>query len=71
MTECEWSAIVTGGEAPFTFEWTGLLTGTNASVYGSMTQSGYLFVRVLDDLGVERSASLVIDYDPEAEIYCM
>lgn len=71
MTECEWAAIVSGGESPFTYAWSGLLSGTASTVYGSMTQSGYLFVTVVDALGVERTASLLIDYDPEAELYCM
>jgi len=41
------------------------------SVYGGMTSTGFLHVTVVDALGVERTASLLIDYDPEAQLYCM
>jgi len=71
MTECTWSAVVTGGEAPFEYTWSGLLSGSSADVYGSMTTSGYLQVVVVDALGVQRTASILIDFDPEAELYCM
>jgi len=70
-TECSWTAVVTGGESPFEYAWTGLLSGTDDYVYGSMTATGYLHVKVVDALGVERTASLLIDYDPEAILDCM
>lgn len=70
-TECSWTAVVTGGESPLEYTWTDLLNGTDYYVYGSMTTTGYLHVTVVDALGVERTASLLIDYDPEANLDCM
>jgi len=44
---CEWQAVVTGGEAPYTYTWTGVLSGSGPTLTGSPTESGLLRVDVI------------------------
>jgi len=48
---CTWTASVTSGIGPFTYEWTGLLTGTASNVSGVLNSSGWLYLEVEDFMG--------------------
>ena len=43
---CTWWATVTGGEAPYSYQWSGVLSGTGSQVWGSLSSSGTLRVDV-------------------------
>ena len=48
MTYCMWYAQVSGGTPPYTYQWSGVLTGTYSSVGGSVWSSGWLYLMVRD-----------------------
>lgn len=45
---CTWYADVTGGVAPYSYQWSGVLSGTGSSVSGSPSSSGWLYLDVTD-----------------------
>jgi hypothetical protein len=50
--ECRWDAVVTGGFWPLSdVTWSGVLSGTGGSIYGSVYSSGSLQATVTDRLG--------------------
>jgi hypothetical protein len=55
-----WTASVTRGYAPFAYSWSGIATGTGASVSASVSQSGYLYLDVTDAIGHQASVSLYV-----------
>jgi subtilisin family serine protease len=65
-TYCTWEAIVSGGTLPYTYEWSGLLTGTGESVSGVIEENGNLYLTVTDADDDEDSDQLWIEVDPEA-----
>lgn len=52
---CIWKADAVGGRQPFTFRWSGVLSGTGATVAGRVRSSGHLTVRVVDSTGQART----------------
>jgi hypothetical protein len=54
---CTWNAGVQGGEAPFSYQWSGVLSGTSESVFGHVWSSGYL------DLHVTSADTQTADYE--------
>lgn len=67
---CEWSASVSGGEAPFQYQWSGILTGTSSTVSGSVSSPGWLYVDVFSNDGRIRSNSKYVTTsgdEPECE----
>jgi hypothetical protein len=45
---CEWFASATGGVGPYTYQWSGVLSGSGQSISGSIGQSGSLMLTVTD-----------------------
>ncbi len=65
-TWCEWDAIVSGGTLPYTYEWSGLFTGTGESVGGVVPEEGgTLYLTVTDADDDESSDQIFIEVDPE------
>ncbi len=56
-----WS-VETGpsGAPPYTYSWSGILSGTNSSVSGTPSSSGTLYLDVYDSNGTHASASLYV-----------
>jgi subtilisin family serine protease len=48
---CSWTSGAHGGRPPFTYQWSGFLSGTGGSVWGGGTESGDLAVDVWDAAG--------------------
>ena len=64
---CTWEAIVSGGTLPYTYEWSGLFTGTGESVSGVVEPGGgTLYLTVTDANNDEDSDQIFIEVDPEA-----
>jgi subtilisin family serine protease len=61
---CQWEAVVRGGRQPYTYQWSGLRTGTQSTVGGPISGSGTLNLDVWDTLGAHAQASLYIEVDP-------
>lgn len=55
-----WQASVSGGTRPYSYEWSGLLEGTDSTITGALSQSGSLDLTVTDNAGDEVSTYLVI-----------
>lgn len=64
---CEWYAHVSGGAAPFTYSWSGVLSGSGSSVSGSLSSSGTLYLSVTDANMLTSNTSLWIAVDEWAE----
>lgn len=66
---CTWQAFVTGGTSPFSYSWSGVLSGTTSLPYisGSVSGSGYLHVTVTDDNGQQDQTSFWITVDGNAD----
>jgi hypothetical protein len=47
-----WSANVSGGTPPYTYRWSGALTGTDATISGALTQDDNLYLDLWDATGV-------------------
>lgn len=45
---CTWYSNVWGGRAPYSYQWSGALTGTNSTVTGIISESSYLSLTVTD-----------------------
>lgn len=60
-TTCTWQAFATGGESPYSYSWSGVLsgsgtgTGTTNFISGVVNSSGYLHVTVSSNDGQEAS----------------
>ncbi len=48
---CQWRANVRGGRLPYTYQWTGLISGSYEAVNGPIYSSGTLYLNVSDVLG--------------------
>jgi hypothetical protein len=62
-----WSAVVSGGTPPYTYEWSGAFSGTESSISGSVTQSDILYLDVWDATGVHLAVSTALMYCPGYE----
>lgn len=70
FASCQWTAIAKGGRAPFTYSWTGILSGSNNAVIGNPPASGSLSVQVTDALGGNSSSSLYVTETTSMGIFC-
>jgi hypothetical protein len=63
---CTWQASATGGVPPYSYAWSGVLSGTGSSIQGPVTSPGWLTVTVTDDVNNTDYESLYITIDPYA-----
>jgi hypothetical protein len=54
---CEWSGNVSGGTPPYSYTWTGVLSGSASTVFGNVPSSGPLWLSVTDSQGNGGSTS--------------
>lgn len=64
---CTWQASVTGGTAPYSYSWSGALSGSGSSVSGSISQSSWLYLTVTDAGQNQDSNQIFITVDEELE----
>lgn len=65
-----WTAEVTGGTPPYTYQWSGEFTGTSESISGTVTESGILYLDVWDATGVHLAVSTSLTYCSGGVITC-
>jgi hypothetical protein len=69
--QCSWqSHVVSGGIPPYTYSWSGLLSGSGGAVSGPIYSSGTLYLTVTDFWGRQGSSSLgvtVVQMPPSCE----
>ena len=63
---CTWVSVVNGGTEPYTYAWSGALTGSNWSITGS-PDSGTLYLTVTDHFGAQASDEMEIGVNEELE----
>jgi hypothetical protein len=65
---CGWTAAVTGAGTPYTYAWSGVLSGSNSTVVGTVSApGGYLYLSMTSDDGQHANTSLIITVDEEAD----
>jgi hypothetical protein len=62
-----WFAHILGGQEPYEIVWSGLLSGQNLEIQGTVSTSGDLVADVFDATGAHVSAILHITYDPSLQ----
>ncbi len=67
---CQCDSYVEGGRPPFTYQWSGALSGTQSYISGTLTQSGHLNLDVWDSEGRHGMGGIWINYDPNVGYYC-
>lgn len=67
---CEWTARVSGGRYPFTYQWSGALNGSGIFVFGEVSDGETLYLDVWDTIGGHDTFSIVISVDPDEENLC-
>jgi hypothetical protein len=65
-----WTANVSGGTPPYTYQWSGAFYGTDASVSGTVTSSNTLYLDVWDAAGVHIAVSTSLTYCPGFQETC-
>jgi subtilisin len=63
MASCQWEASVSGGAPPYSYSWSGVLSGSGGTVSGSVTSSGYLYLTATDVFNQPKYASKYITVD--------
>lgn len=63
---CGWLASVTGGTTPYTYQWSGVKSGTDVAVWGSPSASGWLYLQVNSADGQQVNTDLFINVYEEA-----
>lgn len=63
---CTWWATGTGGEAPFNYQWSGVLSGTGSQIWGSLSSSGTLRVDISSSDSQEAWDELWVTVSPSA-----
>lgn len=63
---CTWQATGSGGVPPYTYSWSGLLSGGGSQITGVVWDSGWLTVTVTDRAGHVGEDSFYITIDPNA-----
>lgn len=66
-TTCTWQGFVDGGLSPYSFAWSGLLSGSGNHVSGSASQSGWLKLLVGSTDGQQATDSLFVQVTSSAE----
>jgi len=55
-----WWGSASGGKSPYSYEWSGVLSGTGSSITGELWSSGTLDLTVTDAEGTEASTHIII-----------
>lgn len=55
-----WADNLSGGVAPYTYQWWGVLSGSQSSISGSLSSSGTLFLKVTSTDGQTKTTSKFI-----------
>ncbi len=61
---CMWMANVSGGTPPYSYQWSGLATGSSSDITTTVSYAGTLYLSVVDAVGAQRQASLGVSIDP-------
>jgi hypothetical protein len=64
---CTWTAIAQFGRTPYTYSWSGILSGSDYMIAGAPAGSGNLNVHVSSTDGQGADASLYVTVDPAAQ----
>jgi subtilisin family serine protease len=64
--DCTWTAVVTGGRPPYSYIWSGVLSGNQKDVTGQVLWSGNLNLQVTSDDNQVRNTSKSITVNPSA-----
>lgn len=59
----EWTALPTGGTAPYSYQWSGALSGTSQTVRGVVASSQPLYLDVWDSAGAHIFTSIYVTVD--------
>ena len=63
---CSWSASVSGGLQPYTYSWSGVLSGSASDIMSLVSESGWLNLTVTDDANSQVNTSKFITVDFQA-----
>lgn len=63
---CAWNSAVFGGRPPYTYDWSGVLSGSNPGIFGTVTSSGSLRLEIESDDGQDADDSISISVSPSA-----
>jgi hypothetical protein len=64
---CTWNANVSGGETPYTYSWSGKVSGSSSQVTGSLTSSGWIYLDVDSDDGQDDGGELYVTVSPSGD----
>jgi hypothetical protein len=64
---CSWLAIVGGGEPPYSYQWSGILSGTDDWIWGLVPESGWLYLTVTSSDQQQASSQLFVEVSEHAE----
>jgi hypothetical protein len=60
---CTWYAYPSGGRAPYSYQWSGVASGTDAYIQASPWEDGYLYLQVTDADGRTANTSTYVMHD--------
>jgi hypothetical protein len=63
---CVWEAAVSGGIPPYSYAWSGVLSGSNQYIGGAISGSGWLYLTVTDSNGSQNDDGLYITLNQSA-----
>jgi len=66
--ECTWTAQVAGGNGGYTYQWSGMLSGTSSWVTGYGSNGTSLILHVTSSDGQEVGNSIYVTTSPDAEV---
>lgn len=67
---CEWSATPVGGRPSYSYTWSGVLSGSGATVSGPVGSGGLLTVQVEDSSGLSATVGVTIVVSTEIDPVC-
>ncbi len=65
---CVWQAMVSGGIPPYSYAWSGVLSGSNWYVGGAISRSGWLYLTVTDSDGRQDTDGMYITLNQAAPL---
>lgn len=64
---CTWQGFGSGGTAPYSYSWSGVLSGSGSTKSGTVASSGWLYLTVTDANSATANAQLYVTVDPQAD----